>query len=389
MAINARRFFSIHTSHSKLLESSLQEILSLIVPQEEDHVRRLNTITEFTSLVQSTKKLKGLSVKPFGSFVSNLYTKSGDLDLSIQLSHDPNVYIEKSTKLFLLLDVMQALKQTGNGVLLNVLPLARVPLLIYKSNTQNIKCDVTVNNHMAIIKTNLIHRISEMDWRFRDLVLLIKEWANAHDINNAKERTLNSFSIYLLVIFHFQTCKPAILPPLRDIYDGNVVSDIIEERFTVKHIEDTFAANIAAFTSENKSSLCELYISFFEKFSNIRSMMDQHVISTYSGKLENILHRETWLETSPYDNFIIEDPFKKPVNAACAVNSTQIVKISNAFIETYKRLTSSTVQSNSESLLVALVRPKTFSLFMKRGKLVRESVKTPMCETPQHHGLQG
>lgn len=59
MAINARRFFSTRTTHSKLLESSLPEILSLIVPQDEDRVKRLNVITEFTSLVQSTKRLKG------------------------------------------------------------------------------------------------------------------------------------------------------------------------------------------------------------------------------------------------------------------------------------------------------------------------------------------
>ncbi|KAJ0773010.1 hypothetical protein HanOQP8_Chr03g0093981 [Helianthus annuus] len=36
------------------------------------------------------------------------------------------------------------------------------------------------------------------------LSLQMKAWAKAHDINNPRDRTLNSFTIVLLVAFHLQ-----------------------------------------------------------------------------------------------------------------------------------------------------------------------------------------
>lgn len=96
--------------------------------------------------------------------------------------------------------------------------------------------------------------------------LQVKEWAKAQNINDPKKGTLNSYSLCLLVIFHFQvsfliqdlisklfftytsakftdyshslplislfyiyqTCVPAILPPLKEIYDGNVAEGKID-----------------------------------------------------------------------------------------------------------------------------------------------------------------
>ncbi|KAI3887949.1 hypothetical protein MKW92_036705 [Papaver armeniacum] len=56
----------------------------------------------------------------------------------------------------------------------------------------------------------------------------IKEWAKSQQINDPKNGTLNSYSLCLLVIFHLQTCEPAISPPLKDIYSGNVSKDLTE-----------------------------------------------------------------------------------------------------------------------------------------------------------------
>ncbi|RVX13892.1 Protein HESO1 [Vitis vinifera] len=54
------------------------------------------------------------------------------------------------------------------------------------------------------MKSKFLFWISGIDGRFRDLVLLVKEWARAHDINNSKTGTLNSYSLSLLVVFHLQ-----------------------------------------------------------------------------------------------------------------------------------------------------------------------------------------
>lgn len=76
------------------------------------------------------------------------------------------------------------------------------------------------------MKSKILYWINMIDGRFRDMVLLVKEWAKAHNINDSKTGTLNSYSLSLLVVFHLQTCVPAILPPLKEIYPGSMVDDL-------------------------------------------------------------------------------------------------------------------------------------------------------------------
>ncbi|XP_004306520.1 PREDICTED: uncharacterized protein LOC101291859 [Fragaria vesca subsp. vesca] len=94
------------------------------------------------------------------------------------------------------------------------IPQSRVPILLVKSKLNDISCDISVNNLKAQMKSKLLLWINDIDPHFHDMVLLVKEWAKAHNINNSKFGTFNSYSLSLLVVFHFQTCAPAILPPL-------------------------------------------------------------------------------------------------------------------------------------------------------------------------------
>lgn len=85
----------------------------------------------------------------------------------------------------------------------------------------------------GLMKSKFMYWINEIDGRFRDIVLLVillpnkyllsllllfwwsslqffhlllqvKEWFKVHDINNPMNGSLNSYSLSLLVIFHFQ-----------------------------------------------------------------------------------------------------------------------------------------------------------------------------------------
>ncbi|KAG1365834.1 protein HESO1 [Cocos nucifera] len=279
-------YYPNHGDRNVALERCLKDILSLIKPSESDRIRRLNTIRELATYVGSLESLEGV--------VHNL----------------------------------------------KFIPNARVPLLIYESKYHGISCDVSIDNHMGQIKSKILLWIADMDERFRDMVLLTKEWAKAQNINDPKSGTLNSFSLCLLVIFHFQvfqrfhflrvaasifqTCEPAILPPLREIYGGNIVDDIAGTRFlTERHIQDACATNIARFRSQNfrrrnQSSLSELLISFFEK---------------------------------------IEDPFEQPDNAARAVGMNKLRIISNAFTDAYYKLSSRPMILNRNSVIASLTRP--------------------------------
>ena len=52
----------------------------------------------------------GAAVKPFGSFVSDLYSKSGDLDLSVEFGNGSNLLINKKKKQNVLREVRRALR---------------------------------------------------------------------------------------------------------------------------------------------------------------------------------------------------------------------------------------------------------------------------------------
>ncbi|XP_075670576.1 protein HESO1 isoform X3 [Castanea sativa] len=288
------------------LEHTLKEILQVVKPQQGDRSTRLQVINELQGVVESVESLR------------------------------------------------------GGWRRIKYIPNARVPILKFESSRQSISCDVSIDNLQGQMKSKLLFRISEIDERFHDMVLLVKEWAKAHDINNPKSGTFNSYSLSLLVIFHFQTCEPAILPPLRDIYTGNVADDLQGVRANVeRHIAETCAANIVRFRQTrsrkvNRSSLSELFRSFLAKFSNIGLRASEQGICPYTGKWEFIRSNMRWLPKT-YAIFI-EDPFEQPENSARTVSMGNLTRISEAFERSHHRLSSA--DQNQGSLLATLVPPQ-------------------------------
>ncbi|KAM4093937.1 hypothetical protein ACB094_06G156400 [Castanea mollissima] len=343
-------------SANSTLEHILREILEVLKPKQEDLATRAQVISELRRVVESVQSLRGAAVEPFGSFVSNLFTKWGDVDISINL---PKVggYIsdvESDRKQRLLVDLLNPLR--GQWQKVQFIP-AKVPILKCESS-HKIFCDVSIDNLKGQMKSKLFLWISEIDGRFRDMILLVKEWAKARDINDPNGGTLNSYSLSLLVIFHFQTCEPAIFPPLKDIYAGNVADDLQGLRTVAeRNIAEACAANIRRFRQNkvrrvNHSSLSELFISFLAKFSNIGVKASEQGICTKTGEW---VYRGSNISGSwKTDPILIEDPFEQPENSARAVKISELTRISEAFEISRRRLSSA--DQNQDSLLVTLVR---------------------------------
>ncbi|XP_028776140.1 protein HESO1 isoform X1 [Neltuma alba] len=332
-------------SEHPVLDHVLKDILKVIMPLQEDWVIRLEIIKDLRGVVESMENFRGATVEPFGSFVSNLFTRWGDLDISIVLSNGSHISSAgKKRKQTLLGDLLRALRMRGGCNSLQFIPHARVPLLKFRSNRQGISCDISIDNLLGQMKSKLLLWISMMDDRFHDMVLLVKEWAKVHKINNSKTGTFNSYSLSLLVLFHFQTCVPAILPPLKDIYPGNIADDLRGVRADAeKLIEETCRNNMKMFTSNrrrqiNKKPLSELFLEFLEKFSDIDSKAKSEGICTFNGQWELINNNMRW-QPKTYAIFI-EDPLEQPENPARSVSRGQLTKIAGAFKSTHSNLTS-------------------------------------------------
>ncbi|XP_065635992.1 protein HESO1-like [Quercus suber] len=239
----------------------------------------------------------------------------------------------------------------------------RVPILKCKSSHYGFSCDISIDNLESQMKSKLLLWISEIDGRFRDMVLLVKEWAKAHEINDATSNEWDFqfiLSLTLLVIFHFQTCEPAIFPPLKDIYAGNVADDLQGLRTVAeRNIAEACAANIRSFKQNkfrrvNHSSLSELFISFLAKFSDIGVKASEQGICTKTG--EWVCRRSNIRWSRKTDPILIEDPFEQPENSARAVRMSGLTRISEVFEISRRRLSSA--DQNQDSLLTTLVRPQ-------------------------------
>ncbi|GKE61686.1 hypothetical protein Tco_1512053, partial [Tanacetum coccineum] len=83
----------------------------VVNPTEEAWQKRFQIINDL-GVVGTLEVLRGATIEPFGLFVSNLFTRWGDLNISIELAN--GAYISsacKKCKQNLLLDVLKALKR--------------------------------------------------------------------------------------------------------------------------------------------------------------------------------------------------------------------------------------------------------------------------------------
>lgn len=84
--------------------------------------------------------------------------------------------------------------------------LAKVPILKFKDKETGFEIDLNCNNAVGIRNTHLLHCYARLDWRVRPLVVMVKLWAQANNINDAKNMTVSSYSWALMVI-HFLQCE--------------------------------------------------------------------------------------------------------------------------------------------------------------------------------------
>lgn len=352
------------------LEFILMDIIQRINPSNNDWTVRLQIMEGLRTVVQSVESLRGGTVEPFGSFVSNLFTRWGDLDISVELHQGSFISnLGKNLKLACLKDLHKALRKRGGWRKLQLISHARVPILKTESCVSQISCDISINNLNGQMKSKLLYWINEIDGRFRNMVLLVKEWAKTQGINDSKAGTLNSYSLSLLVIFHFQTCVPPLLPPLKEIYPGNMTDDLAGHRENAeKQIEEICARNIHQFRSDrsrakNPINLSDLLVSFFMKFCDIEVRASEQGLSPFTGQWEPIEHNTRWLPKT-YALFV-EDPFEQPGNSARTVGTRQLRRIGHAFQATYNTLISPNEDRNN--IFATLIRPQAYHSFEGAG----------------------
>lgn len=102
-----------------------------------------------------------------------------------------------------------------------------------------------------------------MDWRLRPLALVVKLWAQYHNINDARNSTISSYSLVLMVIHFLQyAVKPAVLPCLHQLRPDSF--QLHHDITTIDMVEQCDVN----WKSDNRQPLGELFVRFLDYYSN-------------------------------------------------------------------------------------------------------------------------
>ncbi|MCO5587779.1 hypothetical protein L7F22_041731 [Adiantum nelumboides] len=339
-------------------QNFLKELLRELQPRNEDHEARLNIVARLAFVLDVMNSFRGATLSTFGSFESNLYTRWADLDLSLELPDRSTLVqpISKKVKVRVLNALSRTLTRKGEARKVQFIPHARVPLITFEDSQHCISCDVSVENDTAIVKSRTMRWLCEVDSRCRDLILLVKFWAKAHDINDPKLGTFNSFALCLLVIFHLQTRSPPLLPPLKSVLIEDIgkrlkgCENLTEEvsKGCWEKIQPFIGNN---FGTQNKSTVAELFASFINQFSSVKELWSQGLaVCTFNGAWGDRSSTCGKWRNKRY-MIAIEDPFDRTENCARSVHQKTFDLIVRVFTSTADAIFRGPIDTGMPSLL--------------------------------------
>lgn len=95
------------------------------------------------------------------------------------------------------------------------------------------------------------------------MALIVKLWAQFHNINDARNSTISSYSLVLMTIHFLQyAVKPKILPCLHQLCPDNF--RLVHDITTIDMVEKCDVN----WKSENRQPLGELFVRFLDYYSN-------------------------------------------------------------------------------------------------------------------------
>lgn len=139
---------------------------------------------------------------------------------------------------------------------------AKVPILKFRDPRRQLEVDLNCNNFVGIRNTHLLYGYSQADWRLKPLVLVVKLWAHYHGINDAKNMTISSYSLVLMVI-HFLQCglEEPVLPVLQEMH-----SKMYDGSKNILQVKINEALPSPPWQSKNNDNLGNLLVQFLKYY---------------------------------------------------------------------------------------------------------------------------
>ncbi|EFN85249.1 Poly(A) RNA polymerase gld-2-like protein A [Harpegnathos saltator] len=298
-----------------------------------------------------------------GSTMNGFGLENSDVDMCLLVRHEK--VDNRDTALMHLNQALRCLQRYKSAENLEIIQ-AKVPIINFHDSRQNLNIDINCNSSVAILNTHLLYCYSRIDWRVKPLVLIVKLWAQFHKINSARNNTLSSYSLTLMVISFLQCgINPPILPNLqnhtsqfRSFYHEDI-QPIIEDI----HKKDLGPIYIGSslYQSRNTQSLGELLHEFFKYYISFE--FEHHAVSIEAGYK---IKKETCrLASYPNNNrghwkYIgIEEPFDRTNTAKAVFDEKIFYRIQSVIGQSYKQLAGN---NNLNSLFIEISEEQCPSL---------------------------
>ncbi|XP_076167304.1 poly(A) RNA polymerase gld-2 homolog A isoform X3 [Ptiloglossa arizonensis] len=270
-----------------------------------------------------------------GSTMNGFGSDNSDVDMCLLVRHTE--MDQRNEAIGHLEQILKCLKRCGFIEQLELIQ-AKVPILKFHDSIQNLEVDLNCNNAVGIRNTHLLYCYSRIDWRVRPLVLVVKLWAQSQNINDAKNMTISSYSLVLMVIHFLQHgVNPPVLPCLHSLYEGKFTPHT-----DIHCIDIQEELDIPAFVLQpkNQQPLGDLLVEFFRYY--VMFNFNQYAISV---RLANKVPIEDCRRARSYKNdphqwkyLCIEEPFDLTNTARSVYDPDVFARIKHVFDCTYQNL---------------------------------------------------
>lgn len=243
------------TTPTDVVSEQIRKIYSSCRQTDDTYRKKIMLLDRVNQLLAGNFQWFQLHV--VGSTCTGFACDSSDMDVCLYVS---DVWIDQATRAKRILSRVRSLILEEFDFRV-VLIHAKVPILRCTYVSTGIKMDLNCNNIVGIRNTHLLRCYSQIDDRVSPLIVVVKLWAQSHDINDASRCTLSSYSLALMVIHFLQYgAQPAVLPNLQRLF---------QQRFSPSQPVSSIPKHDRPYMyrSSNSASLSDLFTSFLRYYS--------------------------------------------------------------------------------------------------------------------------
>ncbi|XP_076456171.1 LOW QUALITY PROTEIN: uncharacterized protein LOC143290532 [Babylonia areolata] len=187
-------------------------------------------------------------------------------------------------------------------------PSMRCPIVRFLHSPTGIKCDLSINNRLALRNTQLLKMCAE-DRRVRLLVFAVRYWGRWKQVagNQNCGPRLTNYCLSLLVLFYLANTSPPLLPSVQALADMTDAG----QKCVIENWDCSLPE--AMVPTSNTQSADELLHQFFQFYSQVS--LSTSVISTRSGTVVPLNDFLLEKDNSPQLNdfkvkaLAVQDPF--------------------------------------------------------------------------------